>query len=116
MSDPTQLEHDGWRALCGGQDVGRAFYREVLAEDVTMLFPGGMRLRGKQAVLDAIDPDWTTFEIRDLQEVATGDTTVLSYFVRADRREGSPYDALISSVYVQSTDEWKLVLHQQTLC
>lgn len=114
MSDPTQLEHDGWRALCEGRDAGRAFYRDVLAGDVTMLFPGGMRLRGKQAVFDAIDPDWTTFDIRDLDASTIGDMTVLSYFVRAERREGSTYEALIGSVYIKTANDWQLVLHQQT--
>lgn len=112
--EPVRLEHEGWTALCKGRDEAVAFYGDVLADHVTMLFPGGLRLRGKQQVLDAIEPEWTDYSIRDLEVAETGDTAVLSYFAEAQRREGDRYQALISSVYVWTDDAWRIVLHQQT--
>jgi ketosteroid isomerase-like protein len=111
-----QLEHEGWEALATSQVAARSYWSHLLADDAVMLFPGGVRLDGKQAILEsiAVQP-WKSFELADvrLHELGAGVGACI-YRVTA-QREGAPaYSALVSSTYCRQDDGWRLAIHQQT--
>jgi len=114
--DITTLERNGWKALSTSKAAAEEFYGAVLAEDARMLFPGGIQLAGKRAILDALAAQpWKSFELNDVHEFALGgNVRGLTYRVIANRTGQDEYEAIISSVYVQIEGHWKLALHQQT--
>jgi hypothetical protein len=116
MQDLVELEKQGWRALSSEGDAGRRFYRSILRDDAVMLFPGGFRLEGKQEILASLAAQpWQSWQIEAAQVIAlTENASALAYRVTARRQGSEPYVALVSSTYVRSEGEWKLVLHQQT--
>jgi hypothetical protein len=116
MDEVLELEKAGWQALSTGGDAGKRFYERVLRDDAVMLFPGGMRIVGKDQILDSLGTQpWASFEIQDPDLIELSPhARALVYRVIA-RREGSPlYEALITSIYTSDGGLWKLILHQQT--
>lgn len=116
MKDLLILEQHGWEALASGSEAANLFYEKLLREDAVMIFPGGMRIVGRQQILQSLDDQpWDSYEIHETKVVdIDANTKTLVYRVAA-RREGSPlYEALISSTYVFTNDTWKLVLHQHS--
>ena len=115
MRELIELEEQGWRALSSAGDAGRKFYAAVLREDAVMLFPGGMRIEGRERILESLGAQpWESFRLEDpkvLQLSAEAATVI--YKVTARRKDSEPYTALISSTYVRGTT-WQLVVHQQT--
>jgi len=115
MQELLELEERGWRALATKGNVGQAFYASLLRDDAVMLFPGGLRIEGRERILESIGSQpWDSFRIEDAQvlPLASGAAAVV-YKVTAQRGESEPYVALVCSTYVRDTD-WKLVVHQQT--
>jgi hypothetical protein len=107
-------ERAGWEALKNGR--GKEFYAGCLSGDAMMVLPFGVYDR--PASIQAIDDEhpWAGYEHFEYRTVELGeDAAVLSYRVRAERPElDSPYQALVSSVYVRREGEWLLAFHQQT--
>lgn len=106
-----QLEEQFWIA-------DASFYRERLATESLMVFPPPTGLLNRARAITTLynTPRWTgvSFATRRLLRPAEH-TAVLAYVVTADRGdETSRYQALCSSTYVRQSDQWKLVLHQQT--
>ncbi len=112
-----ELEERGWRALATEGDAGRNFYAAILREDAVMLFPGGMRIVGRDRILESLAAQpWESFRIEEPEVVSlSGDAAVLTYSVSAQRKDSPPYRALISSTYARDKGPWQLVVHQQTL-
>ncbi len=110
-----ELERSGWQALSAGGGAARAFYEEVLDDEIAMLLPGGMLLTDREQILDSMSgAPWSSFELeapRVLHPAAGA--AVVVYGVVAER-EGASYSALIASLYVRRTAGWRLALHQQT--
>jgi len=115
MKELIELERQGWHALATPGDAGRRFYSSILREDATMIFPGGMRIEGREPILQSLDTQpWTSFQIEDPRVVSlTSGAVTLVYKATAQRQGSQPYVALIASTYVRDPD-WKLVVHQQT--
>ena len=67
------------------------------------------------AILEALAAQtWNSFDLHDLHEFdPERDASVLTYCATT-QREGQEYEALISSVYVQTERHWRLALHKQT--
>lgn len=109
------LERAGWEALSSSGEAATDFYREVLAAEVLMLFPGGMVVDDRDAVIASMGgAPWTSFELSDERVLALGDSAaVVAYRARASRG-GDEYEALVNSTYVHQDGAWKLALHQQT--
>lgn len=109
------LETEGWHALSIGPAEATAFYSRVLAQDPVIMLTGGLRITDRDQVIASMGgPPWSAFEIIDPKESYLGpDVGFLTYKVRADR-DGTPYTALLSSVYAKEGGEWKLALHQHT--
>jgi len=116
IDDVLTLEREGWKALATSKAAAKEFYGEVLTEDARMLFPGGLRLVGKQAILEALAAQpWTSFELHDEDQFTlTNNVCGISYHVIAQREGQEEYEALISSTYIQTGGGWRLALHQQT--
>jgi hypothetical protein len=58
---------------------------------------------------------WKDVSLKRKGIVQLSDTAaVITYECRAERKEGQPYHALVSSGYVKRLDGWKLAFHQQT--
>lgn len=115
MKELIELEQQGWEALSKGGDAGKRFYASILRKDAVMLFPGGMRIEGREQILNTLDTQpWQSFRIEEAAIVALGENVAsLLYKVTAKRKENPPFVALISSTYARE-QEWKLVIHQQT--
>lgn len=114
LEELLELERRGWAAL--SSDGGRAFYASILHAEALMLFPGGLRLEGKEAILESLEArPWASFEIDEATAIELGPGAgVLAYRVAAARAGAAPYRALISSTYVRVNGAWNLILHQQT--
>jgi hypothetical protein len=115
MRELIELEEQGWRALSTEGDTGRKFYASVLREDAVMLFPGGMRVAGRDRILQSLGSQpWDSFHIENPVVVPLSANAATVVYTATARREGKePYIALISSTYVHDRT-WQLVVHQQT--
>lgn len=115
LDEVVRLEVRGWEALSTGRVEATAFYRDVLDDDVVMLLPGGLVLRGADAVLPTLGADpWRGFAIANPEvRSLSADVALLTYAVSA-HRGGPGYEALVTSVYVRRDGRWRLALHQQT--
>ena len=115
MQELIELETQGWQALSTEGDAGKKFYASVLREDAVMLFPGGMRISGREQVLQSLGTQpWESFRIDDVVAIPlTATAATLVYTARAVRKGSEPYVALVSSTYVYE-GRWQLVVHQQT--
>jgi hypothetical protein len=114
--DLVEIEESGWRALATGAPAAAEFYERTLDASVIMLFPGGVRIDDRAAIIASMGgPPWSSYALEDPQVLeVTPDTGLVTYGVVA-QREGSPaYSALISSLYVRRPGGWKLAFHQQT--
>ena len=111
----VELETAGWHALSTGPEEATAFYAGVLAQEPVVMLTNGLRITDRDQIIGSMGgPPWSAFEIIEPQENYLGpDVGVLTYKVRADR-DGTPYTALLSSVYAREGGEWKLALHQHT--
>ena len=109
------LETEGWHALSTGPDEATAFYSRVLAREPVIVLTNGLRITSREEIIASMGgPPWTSFEIIEPLESFLGPGVgFLTYKVRADR-DGTPYTALLSSVYAQEDGDWKLALHQHT--
>jgi hypothetical protein len=95
---------------------GADYYREHLAEDFLMLFPGLGTISRAEAIrgLDA-GPRWSELETAEERVLHLGpDARLLCYEARARRDGGERYSALAGSVYVHREGAWSLVYHQQS--
>lgn len=116
MQELIELEEQGWQALSSDGNAAQTFYDAVLHDDAVMFFPGGMRLEGKQLILESLAAQpWKTYQIEAPRILSLSEkAALLAYKVRAQREGDEPYEALIGSTYTQVGGQWKLIFHQQT--
>lgn len=110
----VDLEHRFWEAAT---DVH--FYREHVADDAVMVFPYGVGVLDKDAVVYAVGANrepWDEHSIDDLRVVELGDASVLLVYRATAVRAGDdePFRVLVTSGYASRRGSWKLVFHQQT--
>lgn len=117
QKDLLELERAGWQALAASPEAARAFYDEVLADAVLMLFPGGTTIADRAAAVRSLGgAPWSSFELGDERVLPLGaGSAAVTYRARA-RRGDAAYEALFASIYVRRGDGWRLALHQQTPC
>jgi hypothetical protein len=112
---PWELERAGWAALAAGGEVATEFYDAVLAAEVVFVFPGGMRVDDRTAILTSMGgPPWDAYELIDERVVALSPDAQLVTYRANGRRGAHEYRALITSAYANVGGRWRLVLHQQT--
>ena len=117
MDELTNLEEKSWQALASAEEgAARKFYSDLLTDDTMVVFPGGVRIKGKAKILESFAAQpWETFQFEDQHVLELLEKVVAVVYQVTARREGNdPYTALISSVYTHDGDRWKLALHQQT--
>jgi hypothetical protein len=103
VQDLLELERGFWLE-------GADFYRQHLAEDFLMLFPGIGAL-GRAQTIEGVEGGerWDQLETRDERVLDLGpDARVLSYEAQARRHGQEEYTALVGSVYVRRDGVWKL--------
>jgi hypothetical protein len=112
--DPLELERAAWRALSGDGDPA-VFYKEVLADDVLVLMPGGMVIDDRERVIASMQgARWDGYELSDERVLRLGDgAEIVAYRAKA-RRGSTDYEALCNSTYLRHHGAWHLALHQQT--
>jgi uncharacterized glyoxalase superfamily protein PhnB len=117
LAELLSMEEQGWAALSADARTARAFYADVLTDDAVMVFPGGMVLSGKHAILDSLGEPWSRHTISEARVVGvSSEVQVLSYRATA-ARDGQPeYRAHISSTYTRRGGSWCLAFHQHTAC
>lgn len=114
-NDLPELERAMWRAMVAGPDEAVAFYDEVLADRVLMLFPGGMVIDDRQQVVDSMrSVGWDSYELSDERVFDLGESSAVVAYRGVARRGADEYEALFNSTYVRRGDSWALALHQQT--
>lgn len=116
MKSILEIEKQGWRALSSEGSAATDFYQTVLSKDAIMLFPGGLRLEGKESVLASLAAQpWKSFQLEEPRVVRVAEgVEVLTYKVSAQREGSPPYEALVSSTYTQLDGSWRLAVHQHT--
>jgi hypothetical protein len=104
-----ELEQQFW---LGGVEV----YRQHLADNSLMVFPGMVLTKPQTVESIASGPRWTSVSFTEQRLVQlTPGTVALIYRASSARGpEEAPYSALVSSVYVKQDDDWRLALHQQS--
>ena len=107
-----ELERRGWDALSGRG--GAAFYRDLMADDGLMVFPG-LTLE-KSAAIRAIagERPWQRYRLEEVRVAQAGDTAVITYRATSRREDEDDYHARMSTVYVRLDGRWRLFLHQQS--
>ena len=109
------LERAAWGALASDGEAAAGFYREVLADEVLMLLPGGLVIDDRTEVIDSMrGAPWSSFELADERVIELSDTSAVVVYQAIARRQGSEYQAWFSSTYIRRNGAWKLALHQQT--
>ncbi len=108
------LEHAAWRALSTA-GAAAAFYRDVLADDVLMLLPGGMVIDDRDQVIESMNgAPWASYELADERVLDLSDeSAVVAYRGKARRGESTTRRSSTAPTSAMTTG-WKLAVHQQT--
>ncbi len=116
LDELLELEHDGWKSLCGG--TATQFYGDVMAADAVMVLANGavMDRAGVTTAL-AQAPPWARYEISDVRLIEIGPDSAALVYTGKGWREGAdePFVGAMSSVYHRSHTGWVLALYQQTV-
>ncbi len=110
----STLERQGWDALCN--QTGSSFYGSLMTEDAVMVLVNGFTM-DRDTVVASLDqaPAWDSYTISDERIVRVGaEATALVYRATAQRAGEEPFEAIMTSVYVKSTDGPRLALYTQT--
>lgn len=92
------------------------FYKANADTECLVAFPGMTAAMGNADLAATVkDPKrWKSVDMDVKGVVQPGtDVAVLTYEAHAQRKNGEPYDALVSSGYVRRLDGWKLMFHTQ---
>lgn len=115
LTELLELEHQGWKSLCNS--TGADFYGRMMTDEGVMTLAHGFVLNREQVIASLNEaPPWSSYEISEERLVHCSDcAAVLVYRGKAWRGETEPeFEAWMSSVYVKTGDEWRLVSYQQT--
>ncbi len=111
----VDLERQGWDSLCAGS--GADFYGDIMTRDAVMVLANGAVL-DRDAVIESLAdaPPWRDYEMSDVRLSAAGrDGATLVYVGTAYRDADEPaFAGVMSSVYVNADDQWRLAHYQQT--
>jgi hypothetical protein len=106
-----RLELGFWNATRDG-----SYYQKHMAEGGLAVF-SDMVMTKQQAAASTSGEGisaWTDVGIEDVKVIElSADATALVYRGHA-KRDGTPYSANVTSVYVRRNGEWQMILHQQS--
>jgi len=110
-----ELERRGWDSLC--DSTGGNFYGGLMTADAVMVLANGA-VMDREAVVASLEhaPPWRTYSIDDARLIPSGPgSAVLVYRGTAYQEADEPaFTGVMSSVYQDSSDGWRLALYQQT--
>jgi len=108
--DLMQLERGFWLE-------GADYYRAHVDAECLLAFTemAGVHSNEEIARMNPGANNWRNIRLdeKGLVQLAD-DAVVLTYEVDAERANGEPYRAVVSTGYVKRGDEWKMAFHQQT--
>lgn len=96
---------------------GGDYYRDHVDDECLLAFTemAGLHSNEEIAGMNPGAGNWKNVKLDEKGLVELGDdSVVLTYEVRAQRKTGEPYEALVSTGYVKREGEWKMAFHQQT--
>lgn len=109
------IERRGWDSLC--DSTGGRFYGNLMTADAVMILANGA-VMDRATVVESLEhaPPWRTYRIDDVRLVRSGsDSATLVYRGSAYREAAEPaFIGVMSSVYHDVDDGWRLALYQQT--
>ncbi len=93
------------------------FYRENVDKTCLIAFTEMTGVMKNSDIAETVGAGnrWNRLEIEErgfLQPA--GDVALLTYEARAERADGQPYRALVSTGYVRRGEGWKMMFHAQT--
>ncbi|MER6668262.1 hypothetical protein ABT256_27185 [Amycolatopsis japonica] len=109
----TDLEQRAWQIRSSGPAAARAFYETVIDAKIVVLLADRLPIQERERALTALcEATWAACR---LGEMSAGKLSPVVGFVgynMAAIRDGMPYSARVSSVYVRRDEGWKLTFHQ----
>ncbi len=106
-----QLELGFWEATRDGD-----YYRKNMAGDGLAVF-ADMFLTKDQAIASTSGDQvaaWSDVSINDVRAFELGDGAAGLVYRGQAKRDGTPYSANVTSVYVRRDGDWQMILHQQS--
>jgi hypothetical protein len=113
--DLKKIEEGFWYAAGAGKQG--AYYREYMAEKGIAVMPEPYPVMTKQDAINMADEvmaPWEDVRIENPRFLPLGAKSVAMVYHGKAMRNGQPYSANITSVYVKDNGSWKLALHQQS--
>lgn len=96
-----KMEREAWRALASPASA-TAFYKEHLADEVLMLFPGGIVIDSREKVIDSMQQaGWREFTIEDEHILDLTDGSAVVAYKASATSDDRDYTALCNSTYVK---------------
>ncbi|MFC3453759.1 hypothetical protein [Amycolatopsis speibonae] len=93
--------------------AARSFYENVLHDRVVVLLIDRKPIQEREAALSALcGATWTAHSLADLSAARLSRVVGAVNYRVAATKDGVPYSARVSSVYVRRYDGWKLTFHQ----
>lgn len=114
LKELIDLESRGWEALCDG--TGADFYGRLVTDDGLMVLANGS-VMNRHDVVAALkeSPTWGSYSIDQPSVIRVGEDSAALVYVGTGFRDGEkPLAAVMTSVYVRHSGEWKLAVFQQT--
>ena len=111
------LEQDLLKLEKGFWTEGGDYYRAHVDEECLVAFTemAGVHSNEEIAGMNPGANNWMNVELDEKGCVRlSADSVVITYEVNAQRKNGEPYKALVSTGYVKRDGEWKMAFHQQT--
>ncbi|MBE1573463.1 hypothetical protein ACFORH_14030 [Amycolatopsis roodepoortensis] len=113
MDALTDLEQRAWRSLAGEPAAAWSFYEDVLHDRVVVLLIGRKPIQQREAALVALcEAQWKGCSLSGLNATRLSLVVGAVDYQVAATKDGVPYSARVSSVYVRQDDGWKLTFHQ----
>ncbi|OLZ58128.1 hypothetical protein BS330_12935 [Amycolatopsis keratiniphila subsp. nogabecina] len=99
--------------LTGQPASARSFYENLLHDRVVVLLIGKKPIQEREAALAALcGATWTACSLTGLSAARLSQVVGAVNYRVAATKDGVPYVARVSSVYVRRGDGWKLTFHQ----
>jgi hypothetical protein len=111
------LEQDLMKLEKGFWTEGGDYYRDHLDDECLVVFTdmAGMQTNEEIARMNPGAGNWVNVKIDEKGFVElSDDAALLTYEAQAQRKNGEPYKALVTTGYVKRDGEWKMAFHQQT--
>ncbi|QXV55749.1 hypothetical protein [Amycolatopsis sp. TNS106] len=109
----TELERRAWCILSSGPAAARAFYETVLDGKIVVLLADRLPIQERDLALTALcEAKWDACRFGEMNAGRLSSAVGFVGYDFTATKDGVPYSARVSSVYVRRDEGWKLVFHQ----